>query len=224
MLREQQEDGRSLFLRLRVLSRGVSKHRGQRAAIESRSDVDTQTHPSERDAVLVKLANGRGVNTRLFSLDVPGADDVDPDPVTASSEPRTGNEIQRSSSSTYRLAIVFDSRSPFSGQILGQARDGRLGRVVKHLRRQRSPGISTTNRIHDLNGPGTHVSQRFVQSGLVVDLRAHRRDDHDRAWRGDNTDSRAFYQRIVVRYTIVGVSSPEVNLVLTQYLAAAWAI
>ena len=31
----------------------------------------------------MELADGRGVYTRLFSLDVPRADDVDPDPVTA---------------------------------------------------------------------------------------------------------------------------------------------
>ena len=29
-----------------------------------------------------------------------------------------------------------------------------------------------------------YVSQRFVQGRLVVDLRAHGGDDHDRAWQG----------------------------------------
>jgi hypothetical protein len=31
----------------------------------------------------VKLADGRGVHTRLFSLDVPRTDDVDPDAMAA---------------------------------------------------------------------------------------------------------------------------------------------
>lgn len=76
MLREQQQDGRSLFLGLRVLD----WTRGSAAVLRSRIfKANARTHPSEWDAVLVKLADGRGVYTRLFSLDVPGTDDVDPD-------------------------------------------------------------------------------------------------------------------------------------------------
>jgi hypothetical protein len=45
--------------------------------------ANARTYPSERDAVLVKLADGRGVHTRLFSLNVPGADDVDPNAMAA---------------------------------------------------------------------------------------------------------------------------------------------
>jgi hypothetical protein len=61
-----------------------TRSEGQLAVLWSRIfKANPRTYPSERDAVLVKLADGRGVYTRLFSLDVPGTDDVDPDPVAA---------------------------------------------------------------------------------------------------------------------------------------------
>lgn len=82
----------------------------------------------------MEFPHGRSMHARLFGLDISGGDDIDPDPMTTSaSKVKTSTDGVSKGTRRRNEWRRMDSRSPLGSEVLGQARDGRLGRVVKDL-------------------------------------------------------------------------------------------